>query len=94
MQVENTENNAEQDAKQNADAELEVEVYNSNNNTSKNNTVKNSTFKESAADAETKPQTGVMLVTGEIILEENSSMNTTKQKQHDDNDILLGESST
>ena len=89
-QVENAENNPEQDAKKNFEAE--VEVYNSNNNTSKNNTVKNSTFKESAADVETKPQTGVMLVTGEIILEENSSMNTTKQKQHDDNDILLGES--
>ena len=44
-------------------------------------TLKNSTFKESAAEAETKPQTGVMLATGEIIMEENSSMNTTKQKQ-------------
>ena len=43
-------------------------------------TLKNSTFKESAAEAETKPQTGVMLATGEIIMEENSSMNTTKQK--------------
>ena len=57
-------------------------------------TLKNSTFKESAAEAETKPQTGVMLATGEIIMEENSSMNTTKQKQHDDNVMILGESST